>query len=266
MPKGNAPFTFKHYNNRVRYSCIFKQRNALMLKGQFPIPAVLDYTAAFLFALTGGLVAYEKDYDFTGLAAMAISVGLGGALIRDGIFLQQIPAVVANWRYLAAVAVAILIAVLIGDLISKHMTVVILIADALGLGLYGVVGAQKSINLGLTAYAALLIGVINAIGGGLLRDIITGEDPVAFKPGQIYALAAITGVSVFVILGAGFKTPAWIAATACIVTTFVLRIFTVVFDVKTHPVHEHALRKKIKHGVKTTVHKIRPPKRDRLGE
>lgn len=228
-----------------------------MLEGQFMIPAALDYTAAFLFALTGGLVAYEKDYDFTGLAAMAISVGVGGALIRDGIFLQQVPAVVSNWGYLVAVAAAILIAVLIGDHINKHLTWVILIADALGLGLYGVVGAQKSINLGLSAYAALLIGVINAIGGGLLRDIITGEDPVAFRPGQIYAIAAIAGVSTFIILGVGFKTPAWIAAIVCIATTFILRILTVTFDIKTHPVHEHALRKKIKHGVKTTVHKLR---------
>lgn len=233
-----------------------------MLKGQFLIPAALDYTAAFLFALTGGLVAYEKDYDFTGLAAMAIAVGVGGALIRDGIFLQQIPAVVADWRYLVAIAAAILIAVLIGDVISKNLTTVILIADALGLGLYGVVGAQKSVNLGLSAYAALLIGVVNAIGGGLLRDVMTGEDPVAFRPGQIYAVAAIAGVSVFIILGVGFKTPAWIAATACIVTTFGLRILTVTFDIKTHPVHEHAVRKKLKHGVKSTVHKIRSRKGD----
>ena len=228
-----------------------------MLTGQFVLPAALDYTAAFFFALTGGLVAYEKDYDFTGLAAMALAVGLGGGLIRDGIFLQQVPAAVANWRYLAAVGVAILIAILFGDKIERRVKYVILLADAAGLGLYAVVGAQKSINLGLSVYAAALIGVVNAIGGGLLRDVLSREDPIIFRPGQLYGVVAIVGVTVFLALGVGFKTPAWVAAVVCIAVTFTLRVLTVSFDIRTHPIHEHALRTKVNRGIKRGIRKTR---------
>jgi uncharacterized membrane protein YeiH len=228
-----------------------------MLKGQFVLPAALDYTAAFLFALTGGLVAYEKDYDFTGLAVMALAVGLGGGIIRDGIFLQQVPAAVANWRYLAAVAVAVLIAVAIGDRIEKRLKLVILLADAAGLGLYAVVGAQKSINLGLTVYAAGLIGIINATGGGMLRDVLSREDPAIFQPGQLYAVVATVGVAVFLALGVGFKTPAWVAAVVCIAMTFMLRVFTVWFDIRTHPVHQHAIRTGLHEGVRSGMQRMR---------
>jgi uncharacterized membrane protein YeiH len=228
-----------------------------MLKGQFVLPPALDYIAAFLFALTGGLVAYEKDYDFTGLAAMALAVGLGGGLIRDGIFLQQVPAAVTNWRYLAAVAAAVLIAVALGDKIEKHAKYVILLADAAGLGLYAVVGSQKSIFLGLSVYAAALIGVINATGGGLLRDVLSREDPIIFRPGQLYGVVAIVGVAVFLTLGVGFKTQAWVAAVVCISVTFILRVLTVTFDIRTHPVHVHALRARVTRGIKSDTRKLR---------
>ncbi|HEY5494108.1 MAG TPA: TRIC cation channel family protein [Candidatus Anoxymicrobiaceae bacterium] len=185
----------------------------------------------------------------------------GGGLIRDGIFLQVVPAAVQNWRYLAAVALAVLIAVAIGDKIEKRLTYVILIADALGLGLYAVVGSQKSINLGLTVYAARLIGIINATGGGLLRDVLSREDPVMFRPGQLYAVTAFVGVAVFLTLGVGFKTPAWVAAIVCIAVTFLLRILTVRFDIRTHPVHQHALRAGVSQGVKGSYRRLRrkPP-------
>jgi uncharacterized membrane protein YeiH len=228
-----------------------------MLKGQFVLPAWLDYSAAFFFAMTGGLVAYEKDYDLTGLAAMAMAVGLGGGIIRDGIFLQQVPAAVSNWRYLAAVGAAILITITLGDLIERRMRLVILLADAMGLGLYAVVGAQKSIFLGLSVYAAGLIGLINATGGGLLRDVLSREDPIIFRPGQLYGVVAITGVTVFLALGVGFKTPAWVAAIACIAVTFVLRVITVRFDIRTHPVHAHAIRGSLVGGYRGLAGRLR---------
>jgi len=228
-----------------------------MLKGQFILPAALDYSAAFLFALTGAIVAYEKDYDFTGMAAMALAVGLGGGLIRDGIFLQQVPAAVANWRYLAAVGIAIVIAIIIGDRIHKRVMLVVMLIDAMGLGLYAVVGSQKSINLGLSVYAPALIGIINAIGGGLLRDVLSREDPIIFQPGQLYAVAATIGVTAFLALGVGFKVEAWIAAIICIATTFVVRILTLVFDIRTSPVRKHAWRARASHGVRSTIHRLR---------
>lgn len=228
-----------------------------MLEGEFLLPAALDYSAAFLFALTGALVAYEKDYDFTGMVAMALAVGLGGGLIRDGIFLQKVPAAVLDWQYLAAVAAAVVIAILIGDKIEKRVKLVILLLDAMGLGLYAAVGSQKAINLPLPVYAAALIGIINAIGGGLLRDVLSREDPVIFQPGQLYAVVAALGVTVFLVLGVSFNTPAWIAAMVCVAVTFVTRILTLSFDIRTSPVRAHAWRTRTQRGVERGVKRIR---------
>ncbi|MBU1670798.1 MAG: TRIC cation channel family protein [Actinobacteria bacterium] len=228
-----------------------------MLKGQFVLPVWLDYTAAFLFAITGGLVAFEKDYDLTGLAAMALAVGLGGGIIRDGIFLQQIPAAVEDWRYLAAVLAAVVITLTLGNFIEKRLGLVILLADAMGLGLYAVVGAQKSIFLGLSVYAAGLIGLVNAVGGGLLRDVLSREDPIVFRPGQLYGVVAIVGVTVFLALGVGFRTPAWVAAVVCIAVTFVLRVVTIRFDIHTHPVHAHAVRGAVVSGYRGLAGRLR---------
>jgi len=137
---------------------------------------------------------------------------------------------------------------------------VILLADAAGLDPYAVVGAQKSINLGLTVYAAALIGIINATGGGMLRDVLSREDPAIFKPGQLYAVVACAGVIVFLALGVGFKTPAWVAAVVYIAVTFVLRVVTVHFDIRTHPVHQHAIRTIMTSGLKTTGRRLRRAK------
>ncbi len=77
---------------------------------------------------------------------------------------------------------------------------VLSLVDALGLGIYAVVGAQKSLDHGLPIGAAILVGAVNASGGGLLRDVLTREVPLLFKPGQFYALTAVVGAIVFVFL------------------------------------------------------------------
>ena len=75
-----------------------------LLKPEFYLPAAFDLGAVFFFALTGALAAMRRGYDVVGLVALAFVTGLGGALIRDGLFLHQgPPAMTKDWRYLAAV-------------------------------------------------------------------------------------------------------------------------------------------------------------------
>jgi uncharacterized membrane protein YeiH len=224
-----------------------------LLEGQFVLPATYDLIAVFLFAMTGALVAYRKGYDYLGLFALALCAGAGGGLIRDGIFLQTgYPAFVMDWRYLALVIAAGFLVVLVGDRL-KRVNLVFLIADGLGLGLYAVVGAQKSINAGLSVLAAILIGMINAIGGGILRDVIAREEPLVLRPGQLYAVAALMGLFTFLGLGVGLKLNAQLSALIAIGVAFAFRILAIVFDLHTHPANEHAARS----AAKKQVRKIR---------
>ena len=109
------------------------------------------------------------------------------------------------------------------------------VVDALGLGTYAVVGAQKSLALGLGVGASMFIGVINAVGGGLLRDVLVREEPFLFKPGEYYALVAAAGAALFCLLTVHLQWPASRAAVLTIAATFVLRLVSHRLGWKTPP-------------------------------
>ena len=120
--------------------------------------------------------------------------------------------------------------------LAKTYVTVLSLVDALGLGIYAVVGAQKSLNRGLPLGAAILVGAVNAAGGGLLRDVLTREVPLLFKPGQFYALTAVVGAAVFVALTLSERMDLQNAAFVAIGSTFLLRVLAIRFDWRTPPV------------------------------
>jgi uncharacterized membrane protein YeiH len=91
------------------------------------------------------------------------------------------------------------------------------------------------------------------VGGGLLRDVLSREEPLMFQPGQWYALAAIIGATIFLILGVGFKINAQVAALISIGITFAARVLSLRLNLITHPVNEHRARM----AVKDRAHRLR---------
>jgi uncharacterized membrane protein YeiH len=206
------------------------------LQELFQLPVSFDLGAVFVFALTGALAAIRRGYDFVGLFIMAFVTGVGGALIRDGLFIQQgPPTIVIDGRYLAAVVLACLAGMVIGGFIERFQKTIAYI-DALGLGAYAVVGVQKALDANMSILAAVMIGTVNAVGGGLLRDIIVRVEPLMLKPGQFYVLAALFGSCLFVglILGARLSAPQ--SALIAIGVTFVFRVLTIWFNWQTKAV------------------------------
>jgi uncharacterized membrane protein YeiH len=148
------------------------------------LPIWFDLGAVGCMSLTGGIVAMKRGYDVVGVAALALLTGLGGGLIRDGIFIQQgPPALAGDARYILMALLGAAVGALLGERVSYFRRVIAGV-DALGLGAYAVFGTQKALAAGLSEPAAVLVGVINAAGGGLLRDVITNEEPLVFRPGQ----------------------------------------------------------------------------------
>jgi uncharacterized membrane protein YeiH len=209
-----------------------------MLNGQFTLPIEIDLAAAFLFGLTGALAAMKRGYDWIGLFALAFATAVGGGLLRDGLFISQgPPAVTKDSRYIIVIAAA----AVLGPLFRSHVarfTSLIAWLDALGLGAYAVVGILKSLNCGLSVAAAVLVGVVNAVGGSVLRDVLVREEPLLFKPGQFYALAAIAGSLLFVLLTIQVQMEVMRAALIAIGTTFALRVLAIRFNWTTKPVFE----------------------------
>ncbi len=200
----------------------------------FHLPVWFDLGATFAFALTGALAGIKRRYDIVGVFFLALACGLGGALIRDSVFIHaSTPTpLLIDPRYIELVVAATILGAIFGrHVVRFHRTVAVI--DAIGLGAYAVFGVQKSLTAGLPVPAALLVGVINAAGGGLVRDIITREEPLVFKPGQFYVLTALAGAVTFVFLGAVCGVAATPAALSAIALTFVFRALSITFNWRT---------------------------------
>ncbi len=207
-----------------------------MLKGSFDLPVLFDLGATFAFALTGALAAIKRGYDIVGVLALALVTGIGGGLIRDGLFLAQGPTpLLTNPSYIHVILAAVVCGIFLGARIHRFSRV-IAVVDALGLGAYAAFGVQKSLLAGLTPPAAILVGIVNAVGGGIMRDLITREEPLVFKPGQFYLLTALAGAVTFLFCSVTMEMSANRAAIAAVVLTFVFRTLTITLNWRTAPV------------------------------
>lgn len=212
----------------------------------FQLPIAIDLAAVFLMALTGAIEAIRREYDIIGLFVLSLATGVGGALIRDGVFLQRgIPAVLMDDRYLIAAAAAAVLGLAFGTraVVSNRL---IALVDALALGAYAVVGVEKTLHLGLGMVPAVLVGVVNACGGGVLRDLFSGERPMVFKPGQFYAFAALIGCIIYIPLRRYNVMEPLYAALISIAVTFGLRVLAINLDWTTRPVGEKGLLRRKK--------------------
>src|SRR6266513_1215508 len=147
-----------------------------MPAGAFTLPIWFDHGATFAFAITGALAGIRRGYDIVGVFFLALVSSIGGGLIRDGVFIPsgQATPLLTDPVYIELIVVATIISALFANHIKRFRRVIALI-DALGLGAYAAFGTQKALQFGLGVPAAILVGVINAAGGGLLRDVIARD-------------------------------------------------------------------------------------------
>ena len=198
----------------------------------FLLPIWFDLAAVFLFALTGVWAATRRGYDVVGAFVLAFVTGVGGGLLRDAIFLQEIPAVMRDGRFLWAVLAALVIGAL-AQRLAERFEMLIAYVDALAIGVYAVYGANKSLVAGVPPEAAVLVGLCNAVGGGLLRDVIVREEPLLLKPGQLYFLATLVGCIGFVVLSHEYGVDVEAAAYSAIAVTLLLRVAAIRFNWRT---------------------------------
>lgn len=204
-----------------------KEASFVDLSGPFALPAWFDYSATFVWAVTGALLAARRQFDIAGITALALVSATGGGLLRDGIFLQNgPPLVLRTWVYIALVLAAASIVRIAGSRIQRirYFDRTIAAVDAFGLGGFAIVGVQLSLHAGLTIPAAAFVGVVNAVGGGIIRDMMLQREPEIFKPGPPAALAALAGTIVYLglvfLVGMGEA----LAGLIAVVTVFALRI------------------------------------------
>lgn len=176
-----------------------------------------DLTGVAVFAASGASAAVVKRLDLFGVVFVGIVAALGGGIIRDLVIDVVPPLAFADWRYaLVAAVTSTAVFWLHPQLARLRRTVLVL--DAAGLGLFTVAGTLKALSADVPLLGACVIGMLTAIGGGLGRDLLTGEIPVVLRR-EIYAVAALAGAVVVVALDhTGFTGPAPLVAAAALVT------------------------------------------------
>lgn len=185
---------------------------------------VLDLTGIFVFAISGGLVGVRKQLDVFGVLVLAAATGLGGGFVRDVLIGDVPPAALADWRYLAVPVAAGLVTFWFHPALGR-MERLVTVFDAFGLGLFCVAGALKALDYGLGPVPAALMGVVTAVGGGVVRDLLAGRVPVVLRS-ELYATPALVGAAVAVV-GQLSALPTWSFAVPSAVLATTWRLISV---------------------------------------
>jgi uncharacterized membrane protein YeiH len=203
----------------------------------FQLPVAFNVGAVFFFALTGALAARRLGYDIIGVFVLAFATGLGGGLIRDSLLHGSGPvAALTDPRFMVAVLCATLCGLFRFSTRIEKFNQALAVLDAIGLGAFAVVGTDKAMRLELHWLAAIFVGVVNAVGGGLLRDLLIRTEPLLLKPGQFYAFAALTGAAAYAAMTLHWRLPASQAAVYATLGTVVFRVLAIIFNWKTRAV------------------------------
>jgi uncharacterized membrane protein YeiH len=195
-----------------------------------------DLGASIIWATTGALRAAKHRYDLNGLFAIALVSSTGGGLLRDGLFLQAgPPAVVRTPVYIVIAWVAALLVWAFAHRTEAWSLLdrVAVIADGFGLGGFALAGMQLSAAMQVDVVGALLIGVINAVGGGMLASLLMREVPEVFRPGHLMALAVLPGCVLYESLTVGTGVSANLAAAPTICVIALLRWLSIRFSLRT---------------------------------
>ena len=187
---------------------------------------ILDLLGTFVFALSGAVAGRQKQLDIFGIFTIAFSAACGGGIIRDLCIGAIPPAGLTNWLYLLIVLSATILAIGFYQLVNI-LKEPVLVFDALGLSVFAVTGARKAIAFGLNYEAAVLLGIVTAVGGGVVRDVLLNRIPVILTR-EIYASAALIGATI-VVGGDYLHYPKEIVAVVAIVFCFGLRFLSLHF-------------------------------------
>ena len=155
---------------------------------------LIDYAGTFAFAISGIRLASAKQFDWFGAYVVGLATAIGGGTIRD-VLLNVTPFWMLQPSYVIITGVALLFVILFGKFVIR-LSNTFFIFDTIGLGLFVVVGIEKTLDAGFPFWVVIIMGMITGSAGGVIRDILINEVPLIFRK-DIYALACVIGGVVF---------------------------------------------------------------------
>jgi uncharacterized membrane protein YeiH len=199
---------------------------------------VIDFLGVFVGALGGALTAVRDTrykYDLVGVTGLAFASALGGGITRDLILQKGPPLAFVDVRYLMAALAGAAVGLAFAARVGRSTERVIIFIDAVALGLFAVAGSTRALESGLRRLPAFLLGGVTAVGGGCIRDVLSGLTPKIFERGELYAIAAAFSAAMFLLCD-------WLHFSREISTTigagcgFSLRLLALRYHWQTRPV------------------------------
>jgi len=180
---------------------------------------LVDLLGVLTNGILGGVVARQLRMDLVGFVVLAIVSGLGGGMLRDTLLQQGFPVALTNPAYLtSALAGALIAYLLVFD--SKWTFRALFVADCLSVGCWAATGTVKALGAGLAWPPAILLGVVTAVGGGMIRDIAVGRLPAIFGGNTLYATSALLASALMALLSE-LGHPTWGMAGAIVLSAVV---------------------------------------------
>lgn len=159
---------------------------------------IVDLLGTLVFAISGVLAAVEKKFDLVGTTIIGLVTAVGGGTLRDVLIGETPVGWMKDLNYLAVIFAALPICYFFQRAILRLRRGIFLF-DTIGIGLFTILGLQKTLEVGLSPIIAVLMGICSAVFGGVIRDVLSNEVPLIFRK-EIYASACLAGALVFLLL------------------------------------------------------------------
>jgi uncharacterized membrane protein YeiH len=199
-----------------------------MLTFDATLQLALDLVGVFAFALSGGLVAVKKRFDLFGVLVLAAAAALGGGVMRDLLIGDTPPVGISDWRLMGTAVFAGLVTFLAHPGVER-ISKIVRVLDAAGLATFAIGGSLKALGAGVEPLAAVVIGVITAVGGGMIRDVLAGQVPEVLRR-EMYALPALLG-SALLVAAHHWDLISAAVIWSCVGLVFGIRMVAVILDV-----------------------------------
>lgn len=198
-------------------------QTVMEMSGEDIVGVLLYHTGSFAGAVSGIRLASAKKFDWFGAYVVGFTTAIGGGTLRD-LLLQTHPFWMDDPSYLFTTFFAQIMMWIFGRrFISEKVTWFVF--DTVSISVFMVIGLEKTLGAGFSCPIAIVMGVITAVFGGVLRDVLINEVPLIFRK-ELYAMACAAGGGLYIILidsGAGKN----VAGIVCIVAIFVLRALAI---------------------------------------
>ncbi len=221
------------------------------------IPLAFELLAVVVAAATGALTARENKLDLVGAIGLAVLVSLGGGLIRD-VILQEGNVYILRQPLALPVAIATAAAVFTFPVMVEKPDRLVAILDIFSVGLFAVMGADKTMLYGYPAITCVMMGFFTAVGGGLLRDVCLARVPYIFQRSNLYAIAAIAGALTYIVLVQCLDIWNIAAAVIGVTVTMAVRWWSIRYNIMSPTeVDLHKLPEPVKKVARPVVRPVR---------